>query len=68
MSDNASLLASLKAARYSGHQRVRHGDRDITYKSDDEMDAAIRALEAEIAADAGNGRKVHYVTPMMRRD
>ena len=68
MSDNASLLAALKEARFSGHQRVRFGDRDVTYKSDAEMAAAIRALEAEIAAEAGNGRKVHYFTPAMRRD
>jgi len=68
MSDNASLLASLKAARYSGHQRVRHGDRDIVFKTDAEMAAAISALEAEIAAESGGGRKVHYFTPALRRD
>lgn len=68
MSDNATLLAALKAARYSGHSRLRHGDRDIAYKSDAEMDAAIQALEAEVAREAGRGRKVYHVTPAMRRD
>jgi len=64
MSDNATLLASLKAARYSGVRRVRHGDRDITYGTDAELESAIRALEAETEPK----RAVFYVTPALRRD
>ena len=68
MSDLASWIAALKEARYSGHARVRHGDRDITFKSDAEMASAIQAAEAELAAQSGGGRKVFYVTPALRRD
>ena len=68
MSDLASWIAALKQARYSGHSRVRHGDRDITFKSDAEMESAIRAGEAELAAQNGGGRQVHYFTPALRRD
>jgi len=68
MSDNASLLVALKAARYSGHSRVRHGDRDLTFRSDAELAAAISALEMEIAAESGSGRRVHYITPALRRE
>jgi len=64
MSDNATLLASLEAARYSGVRRVRHGDRDITYGTDAELESAIRALEAETEPK----RAVYYVTPALRRD
>lgn len=46
-------LAKLKLARYSGAKRVVYGDRDVTYKSDDDMRQVQRELEAEIAASEG---------------
>lgn len=60
MADLATLqaeLEALKSARRSGDKRVRyqgpHGEREVEYKSDKEMAAAIAATEAEIAALVG---------------
>jgi hypothetical protein len=64
MVDYNSLLEQLIEARYSGVLRVRHGDRDITYRSQAELDSAIRDLEARIASR----RSVYYATPALRRD
>lgn len=46
-------LKKLKMARYSGAKRVVFGDRDVTYKSDEDMRRAQRDLEAEIAKEEG---------------
>ena len=64
MLDYADLLNRLYEARYSGVLRVRHGDRDITYRSQAELDSAIRDLEIK----ANSRRAVYHVTPAMRRD
>jgi hypothetical protein len=64
MADYAALLEQLIEARYSGVLRVRHGDRDITYRSQAELDAAIRDLEGRINAR----RAIYYATPALRRD
>lgn len=64
MLDHADLLNRLYEARYSGVLRVRHGDRDITYRSAAELDAAIRDLEMQ----ASGRRRVYYATPALRRD
>ena len=64
MLDYADLLNRLYEARYSGVLRVRHGDRDITYRSQAELDSAIRDLEIK----TNSRRPVYYVTPAMRRD
>jgi len=64
MLDHADLLNRLYEARYSGALRVRHGDRDITYRSAAELDAAIRDLEMR----SSNRRRVYYNTPALRRD
>lgn len=56
MTDLAALraeLESLKATRRSATLKVRFADREVTYKSDAEMVAAIAATENEIAALEG---------------
>jgi hypothetical protein len=45
---DAETLAKLKAARASGVLRVRYGEREITYRSDAELAAAIAAIEEEL--------------------
>jgi hypothetical protein len=64
MLDYADLLNRLYEARYSGVLRVRHGDRDVTYRSQAELDSAIRDLEIKV----NNRRAVYHITPAMRRD
>jgi hypothetical protein len=64
MADYAALLEQLIEARYSGVLRVRHGDRDITYRSQADLDAAIRDLETKVSGR----RSVYYATPALRRD
>ncbi len=49
----AGELAALKAARRSGHLRVRIENFETEYKSDAEMVRAITALENEIARGQG---------------
>lgn len=46
--ERSQLLRDLKIARFSGAKRVKFRERDVTYRTDDEMKAAIEALEAEI--------------------
>jgi hypothetical protein len=41
-------LAALRRARVSGLHQVRFRDREMTYRSDKELLAAIRDLEAEL--------------------
>jgi hypothetical protein len=56
MTDISTLLADLeklKAARRTGTRRVRFEDYEIEYRSDAELTAAIRALEAEVLGGAG---------------
>ncbi len=56
MATEAELTAqrdALKKARRSGLRRVRYGDREMEYKSDADMAAAIRDLEREIADTVG---------------
>jgi hypothetical protein len=55
-------LATLKAARASGIQKVRYRDRETWFKTNAEMAAAIRSLESEIAAATdAPGPRVIYV-------
>ena len=48
-----TLLDDLRRARFSGQRSVQYADRSITWGSDEEIAAKIRALESEIAATAG---------------
>ncbi|MBS7545730.1 hypothetical protein KHC19_21760 [Ancylobacter oerskovii] len=53
----------LQAARASGVRRVEFRDRTVEYRSDAELAAAIRDLEARIAAAQGQPAvQVHIVT------
>lgn len=64
MPDLAELqaqLAELKRKRASGNLRVRIGDREVYYKSDVEMRAAIASLEYEINAVQGASRPRNVV-------
>ena len=46
-------LQALKDALANGARRVRFGDREIEYRSVDELKAAIAAAEAELAKTSG---------------
>ena len=46
-------LQTLKDALASGTLRVRFADREITYRSVDELKAAISAVEIELAKNSG---------------
>ncbi len=45
-----SWKGALQKARYSGTRRVELGNSTVEYKSDSEMDAALAALDRDIAA------------------
>ena len=64
----AENVATLEAALASGERRVRFGDRDVEYRDVEQLKAAIVYWKKEAAAEAGNGRQVHYFTPALRRD
>lgn len=52
MATHAELIAArdaLKEARYSGSLRVRHGEKEVEYKSDTQMASALAAIEADLA-------------------
>lgn len=53
--DPVTLLAKLRGIRASGVREVEYDGKRISYRSDDELVAAIASLEREIAA-AGNRR------------
>lgn len=44
---------ALKAARYAGVLTVKAGDKLVTYRSDNELQAALADIETEIATLAG---------------
>ncbi len=46
-------LQALKDALANGARRVRFGDREIEYRSVEELKAAIAAAEAELAKTSG---------------
>ena len=56
-------LEALKKARRSGLRRVRFGDREMEYRSDVDLAAAIRDLQGEISSTAGNPRRRRYFYP-----
>ncbi|MCC8936872.1 hypothetical protein H8A99_10335 [Bradyrhizobium sp. Arg68] len=49
-------LDALKAARRSGLRSIEYEGRRVEYRSDDEMQAAIASIQAEIAAEGGTSR------------
>jgi len=56
MSDVATRLAALKAARDSGVLTVRHGDTSTTFRSLDEIERIIAVLETQV-----NGRGIRTI-------
>ncbi len=49
MEERKALLKELVEARFSGVKRVKFDDRDVEFKSDDEMQAAIKDLQELIS-------------------
>ena len=58
---NAQLNA-LKKALATGEHRVSFGDKTVEYRSDAELQAAIRAVEAEIARGKSTPKRQIRVT------
>jgi DNA-binding GntR family transcriptional regulator len=50
LSDLQTQLEELRAVRASGEQRVQFRDRDVWFKSDKELAAAIADLERRVRA------------------
>jgi hypothetical protein len=57
-------LEALKRALATGERRVTFGDKTVEYRSIDELRAAIRAVESELARGAGSAskRQIHVTT------
>jgi len=53
----ATQLATLKQALATGERRVSFGDKTVEYRSVEELQAAIRTVEAELARAAGTRAK-----------
>jgi hypothetical protein len=53
MSYTPEQLQALRDALANGVRRVRFGDREIEYRSVDELKAAIAAAEADVAKNSG---------------
>ncbi|MGH0004865.1 phage head-tail joining protein [Pseudovibrio ascidiaceicola] len=47
--ERKALLKELLEARFSGVKRVKFDDRDVEFKSDDEMKTAIKDLQDSIS-------------------
>ena len=59
---DATMLQAIDAALAAGVLRVRHGDRDITYPSVDDLLKARRAIEAQINSGARRQTKFSVAT------
>ena len=57
MSYTTTQLDALKRALATGERRVGFGDKTVEYRSVEELQAAIRTVEAEIARNAGASPK-----------
>lgn len=57
MTYTTTQLEALKRALASGERRVSFGDKTLEYRSVEELQAAIRTVEAEIARNAGASPK-----------
>lgn len=56
-------LDALRRIRNAGTARVRTEDREVTYRTDSELAAAMQSLEAQIAAQqATSVRSVRFVS------
>ncbi|MDC7707240.1 phage head-tail joining protein [Vogesella indigofera] len=57
MTYTSTQLDALKHALATGERRVSFGDKTVEYRSVEELQAAIRTVEAELARDAGRSSK-----------
>lgn len=57
MTYTATQLAALKQALATGERRVSFGDKTVEYRSVEELQAAIRTVEAELARATGTRAK-----------
>ncbi|GGH54860.1 hypothetical protein GCM10010975_11840 [Comamonas phosphati] len=57
MTYTITQLDALKRALATGERRVSFGDKTIEYRSVEELQSAIRTVEAELARNAGSGTK-----------
>ena len=57
MTYTTTQLEALKRALATGERRVSFGDKTVEYRSVEELQAAIRTVEAEIARHAGASPK-----------
>ena len=62
MSYTQTQLDALKRALATGERRVSFGDRTLEYRSVEELQAAIRTVEAEIARAGGTPRRQIRIT------
>ena len=53
MTYTPTQLEALKRALATGERRVSFGDKTVEYRSVEELQAAIRTVEAELARNAG---------------
>ena len=53
MTYTTTQLEALKRALATGERRVSFGDKTVEYRSVEELQAAIRTVEAEVARNAG---------------
>ncbi len=62
LSELQTYRAALEAARYSGNRRVKTGNSEIEFKSDNELSAALREVNRQInALSAATRPSVIYV-------
>ncbi len=57
MSYTTNQLDALKRALATGERRVSFGDKTVEYRSVEELQEAIRTVEAELARSAGTPAK-----------
>ena len=57
MTYTTTQLEALKRALATGERRVSFGDKTVEYRSVEELQAAIRTVEAEIARNTGASPK-----------
>ena len=57
MTYTTTQLDALKRALATGERRVSFGDKTVEYRSIEELQAAIRTVEAELARAAGTSSK-----------
>ncbi|AAU91209.1 MULTISPECIES: hypothetical protein [Pseudomonadota] len=64
MTYTTTQLDALKRALGSGERRVTFGDKTVEYRSVEELQAAIRTVEAELARNAGESptRQIRVTT------